>query len=174
MDKLTDRCEDNSCVCDDSTPAGVFTGRFRGSSGVPGYSRCPLGGSRHHQLWSCWMYHEQEAISVHTLVRLHPLDGECDPQGDVQRAQYEPILLRSSENPENLLLLFTFCPLCCSIWLRGSKGFERHRWQPVLSGLPWQLQQQSQMPVDHPGPPGKTGLSTISQFLTGGERALLE
>lgn len=30
-------------------------------------------------------------------------------------------------NPENLLLLFTFRPLCCSIWLRGSEGFERHR-----------------------------------------------
>lgn len=77
-------------------------------------------------------------------------------------------------NPENLLLLFTFCPLCCSVWLRGSEGFERHRGQPVLSGLPWQLQQQSQMPVDHPGPSGKTGPPTISQFLTGGERALHE
>lgn len=77
-------------------------------------------------------------------------------------------------NPENLLLLFTLCPLRCSVWLRGSEGFERHRWQPVLSGLPWQLQKQSQVPVDHPGPPGKTGPPTISQFLTGGERAMRE
>lgn len=85
-----------------------------------------------------------------------------------------PFCSKVRRNPENLLLLFTFCPLCCSVWLRGSEGFERHRRQPVLSGLPWQLQQQSQMPVDHPGPPGKTGPPTISQFLTGGERALHE
>lgn len=77
-------------------------------------------------------------------------------------------------SPENLLLLFTLCPLRCSVWLRGSKGSERHRWQPVLSGLPWQLQQQSQVPVDHPCPPGKTGPPTVSQFLTGGERTMLE
>lgn len=85
-----------------------------------------------------------------------------------------PFCFKVRWNPENLLLLFTFCPLCCSVWLRRSEGFERHRWQPVLSGLPWQLQQRSQMPVDHPGPPGKTGPPTISQFLTGGERALHE
>lgn len=75
-------------------------------------------------------------------------------------------------NPQNLLLLFTFRPLCCSIWLRWSEGFERHRRQPVFSGLPWQLQQQGQMPVDHPGAPGQTGPPAISQFLTGGERVV--
>lgn len=38
-----------------------------------------------------------------------------------------PCCSKVKSNPENLLLLFTFCPLCCSIWLRGSEGFERHR-----------------------------------------------
>lgn len=38
-----------------------------------------------------------------------------------------PFCSKVKPNPENLLLLFTFCPLCCSIRLRGSEGFEWHR-----------------------------------------------
>ena len=38
-----------------------------------------------------------------------------------------PFRFKVKSNAEDLLLLFTFCPLSCSIWLRGSEGFEQHR-----------------------------------------------
>lgn len=69
-----------------------------------------------------------------------------------------------------------FLPLSslCSLWLWWSKGLEWHRRHRVLYGLPWQLQQQSQMPMDHPGAPWQTGPPPFSQFLPGGESAVLE
>lgn len=69
-----------------------------------------------------------------------------------------------------------FLPLSSlfSLWLWWSKGLKWHRRHRVLYGLPQQLQQQSQMPVDHPGVPWQTGPPPFSQFLPGGESAVLE
>lgn len=57
----------------------------------------------------------------------------------------------------------------CSIWLWRGKGLKWHRRHRVLYGLPWQLQQQSQLPVEHPGAPRQTGPPPFPQFLSGGE-----
>ena len=62
----------------------------------------------------------------------------------------------------------------CSIWLWRGKGLDRHRWHHFLYGLPWQLQQQSQLPVEHPGACRQIGPPPFPQFLPGGESAVLE
>lgn len=57
----------------------------------------------------------------------------------------------------------------CSIWLWRGKGLEWDRWHRVLYGLPWELQQQSPLPVEHPGAWRQSGPPPFPQLLPGGE-----
>lgn len=73
----------------------------------------------------------------------------------------------------SLLVVVTVSSLC-SIWLWWAKGLDWHRWHSVLYGLPWRLQQQSTLPVEHLGTPRQSGSPQFQKFLPGGKPVVHE